>query len=197
MPVSWVFSFSLKYFYKNNDIYIYIYWEEDIIFINQQQPNRWITPKRCGRTSSIHNKKLVTWIACLARLWATEFLSWQTWENLIRWKDFVKILASCIKRPKEAKEGVTTFKELITNSESPSRTAESMPSSRAKSKALTAAMSSTSAIEWGRAIFWESKAITKPRWSLEPNTNNDCVWFGVGQSNTQLRSNDKEIMAMT
>lgn len=74
----------------------------------------------------------------------------------------VNIFASRIRRSKEANEGASSLRELITNSKSPSITIEEILISKENSNALTAATTSTSTTERGRAIFWDIEAITIP-----------------------------------
>ena len=109
---------------------------------------------RCGGTFFIYTKKLLTSLAWLANLCATNFPCLRVWEKITTWKASERDLTSSMRWPKEAKDSWLLQRALITTSEYPSKTIERKPRSWANFKALSAASASNSATKGGREIFF-------------------------------------------
>ena len=109
---------------------------------------------RCGGTFFIYTKKLLTCLAWLANLCATNFPCLRVWEKITTWKASERDLTSSMRWPKEAKDSWLLQRALITTSEYPSKTIERKPRSWANFKALSAASASNSATKGGREIFF-------------------------------------------
>ena len=129
------------------------------------------TSTKCGGTFSTHTDKLLTFLACLAKLWAILLPLQCTWEKFMQVLDTSTDFVDSRRWPNEENEASLLRRELITTSESPSRTKSAIPSSWAKTNALAAAMASMISDENGKGTCSDSEAITFPwlSWTATPS----------------------------
>ena len=66
----------------------------------------------CEGTSSIYTEKLLTCLACLAKLWTTQLPKLQIWENWQKLKEAVQTLISLIRWPYEDKDSSSLQRDL-------------------------------------------------------------------------------------
>ena len=147
----------------NSFFFFFFFFEnEDYCYYKNQPGSAKSTSTKCGGTSSTHTDKPLTFLECLARLWAILLPLLRTWEKLTQELGSSMDFADSRRWPNEESEASLLWMELITASESPSSTNYVMPSSCAKTNALAVAMPSTISDENGRGACSDSKAITLP-----------------------------------
>ena len=82
------------------------------------------TSIKCGGTSSTHTDKYLTFLICLARLWAILLPLLHTWEKLIQVLGPSMDFADSKRWPNEENKASLLQRELITTFESCSRSEE-------------------------------------------------------------------------
>ena len=128
---------------------LFFFENEDYCYYKNQPGSAKSTSTKCGGTSSTHTNKPLTFLKCLARLWAILLPLLRTWEKLIQVLGPSMDFADSRRWPNEESKDSLLRRELITASESPSSTNFVIPSSCAKTNALAAAMASTISDENG------------------------------------------------